>query len=139
MIHIHLDKTKNIDAYATLTTVLLLLVVATLISITAMTVNLENLKATENLINAKQAKYIADSCAETAVNKLKDDPNYAGSENFTISEGTCEIRPVTYDGITWTIQITGFYEDAVRKLEIELDQVVPSTSINRWEQVADFQ
>lgn len=126
-------------AYITLTTVIVLSVVAGIIVTTALTLSTDSAASLAVLQNNKTAKTMANSCVEIALENLKTNLTYAGSENVVIAGETCTILPITGSGNTnRTIQTQATVENATVKIEVFVNTVNPLTDIQYWEEVADF-
>lgn len=85
-----------------------------------------------------QARSLADLCAEKALNELKKDNNYAGSETDVYTYGECEILAVQASGLERTVQVEGRASTVVRRVEIEITSITPVITVGSWQEVADF-
>lgn len=125
--------------FVTLTSVLILGVVALAVTTTILTVSTDLIINSETIVQSDQSKALADTCAELALNELKKDTGYTGNQTLNLGEGSCEILTVQGSGnTTRTIQAEGNIEGVIRRVVVEVDQVNPDTQISSWQEVADF-
>jgi hypothetical protein len=134
------SKRNTYQAFTSLLTVILLsMVVISAIfmgSIISIDNNIFNKIANESII-AGRAAY---SCAEIALNNLKSDLDYAGSESIDLDGITCNILEVEGSGNTnRTIKVSAVTDyNVVKKIQIEISEVNPTYIFNLWQEVADF-
>lgn len=126
-------------AYITLTTVIILSVVAGIIVTTALTLSTDSAASLTVLQNNKAAKATANSCVEVVLESLKTSLTYTGKKNLLIGSETCTIVSVLGSGNTnRTIQTQSTVGDATVKLEVFINTVNPITDIESWQEVDDF-
>ena len=81
----------------------------------------------------------AQGCADYGLLKLRQSPSYAGNEFLTIGLQQCEILPVGGIGNNNRVLCTeGKVGDAIRRLEIVINQILPQTTIYSWQEVSVF-
>ena len=86
-----------------------------------------------------QALSGAQACAEYALRALRTSPSYIGNETLTLGDTTCDI--LTIGGIgnnNRNVCTEGQMGDAVRRLEIVVNQVLPQTKVYSWQEVSAF-
>lgn len=110
------------------------------VTITVVTVLVDNTISYRVINESDIARYNADACAEVALNKLKENLAYSGAnEVITLDRGNCTIINVTGTGNSNRIITTsGTYNDVVRKLSITILTVNPSTTISFWMEVDEL-
>lgn len=92
-----------------------------------------------NIQQSAQAFSLANACAEYAILKLRQSPQYPGAEFVSVGGHQCEI--LTIGGVgnnNRTICAEGTIGEAVRRLEIAVNQVIPQTTIYSWQEVPVF-
>ena len=82
------------------------------------------------------AKHLAEGCANTALQRIRDTSNYAGNESVTIGLETCTIHPIL-TGVTTTIQTEATVAGHPYRLEIELDNTT-DLNVLSWMHVTSF-
>lgn len=128
---------KNQKGYAILL-IVLILSAASLIIVTSLLIwGFYFNKTSLDLEKSKQALGLADACAETALQQIRDDENYAGTDNISLGEGSCEYV-VSGTSPNKTIQATGTSDTTIRKVLITTDQIDPQINISSWQEVNNF-
>ncbi len=85
------------------------------------------------------AEAYSQACAEYALQKLRNDPNYSGNETKIFASGTCDILPIGGIGNENRLLCTeGVSGDAVRRLQIIIERVLPKVRIGTFEEVPVF-
>lgn len=86
-----------------------------------------------------QARWNARTCVERALRSLRDSNSYAGSETFTLVDGTCTLRAIGGSGnANRRICVEGRAGDAVRRIEVDVEELLPVGEIRTWREVAAF-
>lgn len=124
--------------YAALMGVLILgLVIALLVP--ALLINsTDNFKISESITNSNQALVQTESCAEIALEKLRQNNSYSGNETISLSTGTCTIRPISGSGQTKTIELSSNVNSYTRKVRIITSQLTPLILVSSWQDISDF-
>lgn len=137
--HKHIGRVRQLNSkfegFATIVAVIILSLVAVLIIVTGLALNTESAKASVEWRDARQAESMANSCMEVAINKLKGNLSYVGSETLAIDDYSCDIGTVTESGGIYTINSTGYAGDSVYKIQVTLSEVIPNTQIDSWERI----
>lgn len=129
----HRYDTKQPHAFATLISVLAILALSSIIIVGVILANNDTLQSDNRAQLSVQAKALANTCGEIAVNKLKISTAYTGSETFPIGNGTCQILAISGSGNTnRVIQTVGTVSTVIRKVEISIATVNPNTVLNYW-------
>jgi len=82
---------------------------------------------------------LASACAEEALMKIKNDPNYGGNETINLENGQCQILPIiNIGGQSRIIETTGTINAVTKKIKIQVSQIDPTMQIILWQEVADF-
>lgn len=131
------DKKSGLVA---LVTVLVTGAVGLAVAVSLVLLGLGSSRTSLILSQSVTARAYADSCAEEALQKLRESVYYAGSETIALSEGSCQIQPVlgTPGNFNRTIQTTGTVGTIVRKVEVIVSEIQPTINITSWEEVASF-
>lgn len=89
--------------------------------------------------NSKQARYLADTCGETALEIIRENENFSGNGNIaSIFGGSCSYQVSILDAQTSEIYSSGNYKNVQRKIKISISKNGSSISANSWREVADF-
>lgn len=86
-----------------------------------------------------QALALSQGCAEYALLELRKSPLYRGNKILTYPNGTCEVLAIDGMGNNNRLLCTeGRAGDAVRRLEIIVNEILPRTKIYSWQEVPVF-
>ncbi|MFW5702838.1 MAG: hypothetical protein ACOCXP_02630 [Candidatus Dojkabacteria bacterium] len=131
---------KTTDAFATLVGVLTLGAAATVLTIGILTTQTDNAYMHSQARAKLNARMAADSCAEYAIDQLRNSSSYSGSETLTLlGDFQCTVGLIGGSGNeNRTIQATGVYENNTRKVEVDIATLTPALNINSWQEVGDF-
>ena len=130
---------KHQQAYIALITILIISAVTLLIVASA---GLFGISETEmGLIEdqSTQSYYLANACAEYALERLKNNINYAGDETLDIDDGSCYIYlPEGNGNEDRIIKVTGTLANQTRKVKIIIQEINPLMVIGSWQEVSEF-
>jgi hypothetical protein len=96
-------------------------------------------KISIQLKNSERSYFLANACAEDALEKLWESSSYLGNEILTFDQGMCGILPVATgsDGKK-TIKVYGSVADHTRRSVIIVSTTTLQIMIDSWKEVADF-
>lgn len=125
--------------YAFLVGVLAIGAVGAATTISMILVGLAAYQSGEAVWESAQAWEYANTCAERALQYLRDDLSYAGEEEFTFKYGSCEILSIGGSGNeNRTLCAEGILGDTARRVEVSVLRLFPSVVITDWKEVFDF-
>ena len=87
---------------------------------------------------SKQAEYLAETCAEKALQRIWDNSAFVGTETLNDFGGSCSAQVIDLGGENRQIQAVGSVGDSRRKLQVVLDAVNSRVGIVSWREVGDF-
>ena len=73
------------------------------------------------LLQSNQAKALANACAEQALEEIRQDDAYVGTDNLSLGQGTCTFVVTDLGGESRNIQASGTVSTVIRRVEIEID------------------
>lgn len=88
-----------------------------------------------------RANALAEGCAESALNSLREDGNYGGSENIVLTSGDCSILQIEFQDSVYTIKTSAASAEAVSKILITAQRAEGPPAymqIVSWQPVTDF-
>jgi len=86
-----------------------------------------------------QAYEYAQACAERTLRTLRSDLSYAGGETFSFTRGTCTVHALNGTGNNdRSLCIDATVGSTLRRIEVVVSQVRPTTRISSWEEVGSF-
>lgn len=126
--------------YAFLITVLVLGAVAASAVVTLLLLGTSVLRNTLSLESASRAQAGAQSCAEHVLRSLRSDLSYPGDETITFEDGSeCDVRVIGGSGnANRTVCVEAQDQGVIRRMEITVASVLPTTRILRWRDVSSF-
>lgn len=133
--------------FATLLAIMAIFAIGTVAAVFSLSLAIGSSHFAVDLVQSKKAQALADQCAELAARKIKDSPDYTGTESFSHEWGECgySVASETADGvITWQIDALGTNGGAQRKVRAEYSATIPPEPdppvplLDLWREVADF-
>ena len=130
---------KDNNGYIALITVLILTAVVLLLALNASFFGMSESEMGLDHQLSTESYWLANACAEEALNRLKDDSDYAGDEDLMINDQQCHIYLVKGTGNNYrTIETAANILDRTKKIKVKISQLNPETIIQSWLEVADF-
>lgn len=128
-------KLNSQDGYIALLAVLIIGSAALAISLTLLMTGTDSQRTTLVQQQSRQARLLANACAQESLQVIHDDTSYAGSDTLTQSEGNCSYTVTVTSGTTRTILATGTVSGVVIKVQIYVTIGSSSISITSWQEV----
>lgn len=123
---------KNLNRGQTLVMLLIYVVVALIITTSAVAIAVVNSKGTDKVYQGTTALDVAESGAETAMLKLLRDPNYTG-ETLTVNGGSATI---TVTGATLkTVTSVGSIGNFTKTIQAIADTSNDVLTVTSWKQL----
>ena len=85
-----------------------------------------------------QAKSIANACAEEALNRIRDEKTFVGGDNLSFSDGDCSFSVQDQGGANRLVTASGVVGSVTKKIQINIDAIVPQIHVSSWNEVGDF-
>jgi hypothetical protein len=127
---------KQKKGFVTLVSVIILGTMGVVIVTGNLSVVTDNIVGVSTFEQSKQARALADSCAEIAINKLKLNNEYTGNEEITLPFGICTIGSISGVGNTnRSFQTTSKFKEVTKKVDVRISIVNPITEVDLWEEV----
>lgn len=125
--------------YVFLVTVLIVGAVATTVVSSFLLLATTSMRTTLLFEQSAQALASAQTCIERALRELRLDGGYAGNVVSSLSSSSCRILPIAGEGNEdRSVCTEGRSGSAVRRLEVMISDILPSTSISSWREVPAF-
>ncbi len=131
---------KKEGGYILLISVMILGTAAVAIILVLLVIGVEDNLDSGNYYAGRSAHMFATNCMETALEKLKENVNYAGNETLSFPKGeTCTILTIQGSGNTnRKIMTQSNVNGAIQKVQVTVATVSPQIILSRWEEVVDF-
>ncbi len=88
----------------------------------------------ENRIFAVQARSAAYSCANVAMLRLRKSSGYGGNEKLKKDKVDCDIKPVSSNGDTRTVQAQATVNGQTSRIKVEI-QDIDYFFMNSWTEI----
>ena len=146
MLHLHTfpNKFKNNEGYVALMSVLVISAVGLIIAVSLLTTGMIHQHSSFAIEEGYAASALAKACSNVALEKIRLNAAYLGSESVNFENNHCDILPISKDEDTYTINIEGIVGTARRKNKVMVsrtedpDTKVVTMSIELWQEIADF-
>ena len=134
-------RTSNQNGYIVLISVVMLGAVGAAVASSLVLLSLADSQTSQSMGQSLQARAAAESCAETALNSLRENPGYGGDETLAWDTAQCVISPVEFSDPVYTIRAQGSGDNFVIRLEITArrqEGPPPAMEIDSWQEVPQF-
>lgn len=126
-------KIKNQGFAAVLSVIILSAVVLAVLAISSnLTVNLSRMSGAD--FKGLNARSLASACAEVALQAIFDNTSFTGSNNLSIGSGACQYTVSNTGGTTRQIIAEGSFQNATRRLTVNISGFTPSITISGWQE-----
>jgi hypothetical protein len=125
-------------AYILLISVLILGAISLVIASALLLLGISGTKTVISLEQGAKARYLANACAEEALEQIRSSTTYVGVVNLTYSEGTCSYTVTNTGGSTREIRVISTAYSNTQRLLINLSSLSPQLTVSSWKEVADF-
>lgn len=131
--------TKNKKGYVLIYSVIMLGMIVLAMAIYLSWLAVFSLQGKNESRDSKIAQSLADTCAETALMALWNDPNAGGATRNNLFGGTGDCSyTISGSGESRTINATGAINNITRKTKVSVDTVTSAIHYSAWREVADF-
>lgn len=127
------------DGYVFLVTVLFTGAIAMSIVGSYVLLSIVSLENSLTYQRSTEALALAQTCIERGIRTLQEDSNYAGQVIIPFDAGSCEILQIGgFGNENRTVCAEGIADNHTRRLEVVIANLLPSTQIYSWQEVASF-
>jgi hypothetical protein len=125
--------------YVFLVSVLAIGAIATATTVSMLLLGIAAQQSGFAILQSTQAWEYAQTCVERALQSLRDDPYYVGDSTYTFTYGRCTLDAIGGAGnVNRTICAQGYSGDSIRRIEVKVARIFPSTTIDTWREVDSF-
>jgi hypothetical protein len=121
--------------FAVLLSVLILAAVGMALSTALLYLTIGGTETSLALSESQEANGLANTCAESALEKLAASASYTGTASLTVGAGTCTAVVIS-NGSSDSIDSTGTVGSTIRKVEIKIG--IPQLTVSSWQELGDF-
>lgn len=123
--------------YITLMAVILLGAIGSATVVSVLLLGLNSSRSSFALEQSAQARSYANSCGESALEKIAENSSYTGSNTLTFPNGSCSYLVQTSGGSIRTVSASSTVGNAVRKISLVTGTLSPSITLTSWQEVSD--
>ena len=126
------------SGYVIIISVLIVGAVGLVITVVLALLSSDFYRTSFSLEQSNQDKAISNACVETALQVIRTDNYYFGTDTVTLGEGSCDYLVIDTGGETREIQSIGTVDNLIRKVKVTVSAINPEIIISSWQEVADF-
>ena len=130
-----LNKKKG---FVTLISVLIMGAIAISITLSLLLLGLSSSRTSFALQIGIKAKYLANACAEEALQQIRDNPTFIGFDSISINGEKCFFEVKNLGGENRSIASYSKIGTIIKKIQVIIDKINPQINIVSWQEVADF-
>lgn len=127
---------KDQKGYVALIAVLVAGAVGLAVALTLLTGGTDSQRATLATQQSVQARNLAKSCVEEALQQMRNNSSYTGTGSLTLGQGTCAYTVTNTGGNNRTINSSGTVQSTIRKIDAYVTITTLSISITSWQEVS---
>jgi hypothetical protein len=128
-------KKMNSKGYITLLSVLVVGAIGTAITASLILLGLGSSSSSFSYQQMYQAKNLANSCAEEALEQIRDVTAFFGSGSLSMGQGSCTYEVANTGGESRLIKTTGTVGGAVRKTSVIITAINPLIIVSSWQEI----
>lgn len=125
---------KKLNGYITLLSILVVGVIGVSVTTSIILLGLSSSNTSFSYQKMHQAKNLANTCAEEALQQIRDSTAYVGASGLTQGQGDCTYLVTNTGGDTRQIDVTGTVGTVVRKSTINISAITPLIVISSWQE-----
>jgi hypothetical protein len=129
-------RTHN-QGFAILLTVIVAGAVGLTIVATVLLLGVDMARSSLVTVNSHQAGTMADTCAEEALEQIRESDSFTGTNNVTIDSQSCSYTVTNTGGTTRSITANSTVNNITRRVSITITAISPSIVVSSWQEVAD--
>lgn len=132
-------KAKNQQSgYIILMSILIVSAVGLVIATTYILLGISVSNSSFSFEQSMHARILADSCVEEALQELRENEDYTGSDGLTQGQGSCTYTVTNEGGDLRKIEAVGTVGTVTRRVKVETDGFEPVINISTWEELGEF-
>ena len=120
--------------YVALIAVLVIGAVSTAIAVTLLVAGADSQRSALISMQASQARLLASTCAEEALQQIHDSTSFTGTNNMSLGQGSCTYTVTNAGGANRTVNATGTVGDVDRRVTLSIS-VGSVITVSSWKEV----
>jgi len=126
------------NGFITLLSIIMVSAVGLSVILAISSAGINSIKTSRDLYKSNQAKALANACAETALQQIRDLSSFSGLGNLSLGNSSCSYVVSNLGGENRQIESTGISGDIIRKIKVLTNAISPQINIISWQEVSDF-
>lgn len=118
--------------FITLVSVLVVGAVGVLISLSLIVFGLGSSRTAFSVSRSAAARAYADSCAETALERIRESVPFTGTGGIAFGDGGCSYSVLSLGGQNRLVHATGTAGNSVRRVDISVVGILPRIKLLSW-------
>jgi hypothetical protein len=127
---------RQASGYVALIAVLIVGAVSVAVSLALLTIGTDSQRAALVEQQSKQARTLAVTCSEEALQQIHDTTTFTGTNNLSLGQGSCTYTVSNTGGNTRSIATSATVGSVVRKIQLYVTIGTSSISITSWQEVS---
>lgn len=123
------------SGYVALMSTLFLGAIALSVTSSLLLFGIESTKATIVTEISKTSRSMADACAEEALQQIRSNTAFSGTNTLTISGNSCSYTVTVGSGAVRTITTSSTIGTVIRKTQLSTDQLFPKINVSSWQEI----
>lgn len=123
------------SGYVALLAVLIVGAASIAVATSLLLTSADNQRVTLAVQRSMLARSNASACAEEGLQQIHDNTSFTGTNNLTLSSGTCSYTVSNTGGSNRTVTANSTVGTSVRRLQITLTIGVSNLTINTWQEI----
>jgi hypothetical protein len=125
-------------AFITLASVIIVSAIGLAIVVSFILLGISSLRTSFAIEQSNQARMLANTCAEQALEQIKSFPSFEGTAGLTLGQGNCTYTIANLGEENRSITASGSVGAIIRKVKITISDIVPQIIVVSWQEVGDF-
>lgn len=131
-------KIQKHSGYVTLLALLIVGAIGMSVGVALMLSGVGGLKNSGSYESAHKARALAMTCAEEALEVIRENSSFSGSNNLNLGGNTCNYTVTNTGGENRSIATSATVGTITSKVLVLIDAINPKINIASWQEVADF-
>jgi hypothetical protein len=124
------------SGYIALISILVIGAISTAVALVLLATGADAQRASLAVQRSIQARNLANSCAEEALQRIHDNTGYTGTGNLNLGTGSCSYTVTNTGGTSRSVAATGTVNSVVRRVQVYVTINASSISITSWQEVS---
>jgi hypothetical protein len=120
--------------YVALLAVLIVGAASTAVAVALLTIGVDSQRSALVAMRAVQARGLASTCAEEALQEIHDATSYTGTNTLNLGQGSCTYTVTNAGGVNRTITASGTVDTVVRRVALSIS-VGSTITVTSWQEV----